>query len=176
MLVTLWVMTLLAVFAGSAVVAHMAFRVIHPGSDDPHVVDAVVVLSGEQRRIERGLALLGVGWAPRLVVSRGERWGTVAPYCGAGELSPIWCPEPEVNSTRGEAQMIARLVAENGWTSLIIVTNAYHAARARMLVERCLDDSVDVRWVLAKSARPSPGLLRSEVVKRLYSAVLERSC
>lgn len=157
-------------------VALMAWRVVDPIEDNPSNVDAIVVLSGEHLRVQRGLELFKNGWAPLLVVSEGESWDDVSARCGLGEMFSVWCPVPEEDSTRGEARMISHLATEQGWSSFMVVTSGYHAARARMLINRCLDDSVKVFWVLAESARPSTGLIRSEVSKRLYATVFERSC
>lgn len=113
--------------------------------DDPAArADAVIVLSGNKKRLPVALELMRRGVAPTLVVSYGldpdhPRAGRV---CMTRQAFAVLCPKPDPFSTRGEAELIARLAAERGWRSLVVVTSRFHLLRTRLLVERCYDGSV----------------------------------
>ncbi|CAN5350298.1 hypothetical protein BH23ACT9_BH23ACT9_21820 [soil metagenome] len=52
--------------------------------------------------------------------------------------------DPDPPTTRGEAEAVARLGEEEGWTSVVVVTSDYHARRAGHLLRQCLDADVAV--------------------------------
>jgi uncharacterized SAM-binding protein YcdF (DUF218 family) len=110
--------------------------------DDPAAkADAVIVLAGEKRRLPIALELVERGVAPVLVISDGldPRWTQANRLCRFGDPQKIVCVRPEPYSTRGEAQLAARLAREHGWDSLVVVTSRFHLFRARRLFERCFD-------------------------------------
>lgn len=111
--------------------------------DDDRVgrADAVVVLSGSRYRLPRALELMARGVAPVLVVSDGHRLRPVGQrtVCSSPLPYEVLCPLPDPYSTRGEAQLVARLAQERGWRSLVVVTSRFHLFRTRLLFERCFD-------------------------------------
>mgnify|MGYP000509975923 CR=1 FL=1 len=134
-----------------------------------------MVLAGSKKRLPVGLDLLERGVAPVLVISDGldPRWRRANRLCRSGDPR-ILCPRPDPYSTRGEAQLAARLARERGWESLAVVTSRFHLFRARRLFERCLDAE------LALVPSPQPGwrlplAVALEWVK-LARAELQRSC
>ena len=50
--------------------------------------------------------------------------------------------EPPTFTTAGEALMVKRLAAAEGWESVMIVTNVTHISRARMIFTDCLGGGV----------------------------------
>lgn len=54
----------------------------------------------------------------------------------------IECVSSDPHSTRGEAQLLGNQGEEHGWSRVAVVTTTPHAARARMLMERCTDAEV----------------------------------
>jgi len=56
----------------------------------------------------------------------------------------IDCFSPVPGTTRGEARYIGRRGAAEHWSSVIIVTTAAHAWRARLRVARCFPGKVYV--------------------------------
>lgn len=126
---------LLAVFL---VATYLLF--VSPAADShPGPADAVVVLGNFDGRLSRGLELIDEGAAPVLVVSGGED-----DICDVRAGYEVRCPVPEPFSTQGEARMVRRLAAEEGWESIIVVTSTHHITRARLLFDRCFDGDVQM--------------------------------
>ena len=157
----------------------LAWGVLYPRVDElgPNDrFDAIVVLSGEVRRIERGLELAEEGRAPVLVISYGEQWASISDRCGTNEGYRIFCPEPPEDSTRGEARLIGDLITANDWTSVVIVTGDYHVMRARLLTRRCVTGSVDVAFGEVDWDDLASSVIRQEVLKFIDARVLQQSC
>ena len=73
--------------------------------------------------------------APTLVVSFGtstadERCGQKAPY-------EVICVTPKPATTAGEATTIGKIITEQGWTKVALVTSTFHLTRSRVLFNRC---------------------------------------
>ena len=112
--------------------------------DSVSSADAVIVLSGSKKRLPVALALMRRDVAPTLVVSYGlePNHPRSRRVCTTLQAFAVLCPKPDPFSTRGEARMIARLAAERGWRSVVVVTSRFHLVRARLLIERCYDGRV----------------------------------
>ena len=102
--------------------------------------DAIVVLGGHPRRARHAVDLFNQGYAP-LIVFGGSTMSSVGLACSSALLSleaaqELGLPEgaaliaPETQSTYDEALNLRRLAGERGWTSLIVVTDAFHTRRA----------------------------------------------
>jgi uncharacterized SAM-binding protein YcdF (DUF218 family) len=70
-------------------------------------------------------------------VSTTSRTFVKGPRSGSSARTPS-------RSRPGEAQAIARLAEEQGWSSQIAVTSSYHAHRATFLLGRCCEGPVQV--------------------------------
>lgn len=157
----------------------LAWGVLYPdveGAGSTEIFDAIVVLSGEDRRIERGIELAEAGRAPVLVAMYGDRWKGTSQQCGRTTTYETLCPIPPEDSTRGEARLIGEIAREKDWTSILVVTGDYHVSRARLLIERCIDESVVVVFQEVDWRNLSVGVMRSEIVKTLRSSVFDLSC
>ena len=116
---------------------------INPAVDEPVSADAVVMLAGGRgERLDRALALIEADVAPVLVIMNGTGWSKGREACLATDLEfEVLCPD-DAETTREEAQEIALLADEHGWTSVTLVTSDYHMHRASTLVNRCFDGEV----------------------------------
>ena len=165
---------MLALGVAVLAVASIPLFILYDG-DTPAKADAVLVLAGSKQRLPVGVDLVERGVAPVLVISDGldPRWKQANRLCRSGGPK-VLCPRPDPYSTRGEAQMAARLAEEHGWDSLAVVTSRFHLFRARRLFERCLD--ADLAFV----ASPQPGwrLPLAVVLEwvKLARAELQREC
>ncbi|WP_432979593.1 YdcF family protein [Dactylosporangium sp. CA-233914] len=56
----------------------------------------------------------------------------------------VLCFHPDPDTTRGEAEAIGNYARQYGWHSIILVTTADHAWRARLRVTRCFPGQVYV--------------------------------
>ena len=138
----------LAAFLALAVASVFLFILY---DDDPVAkADAVVVLAGSKRRLPVGLSLFEQGVAPVLLISDGldPRSPRTVRLCR--QRTDVLCPSPDPYSTRGEAQLVARLARERGWDSVVVVSSRFHLFRARILFERCFGGE------LAFVGAPSP--------------------
>ncbi len=149
-----------------------------PDEGAPPRADAVVVLSGSPRRLDRALELMARRQAPVLVISgRDHRQPLADRLCAAGGRDGfrVLCFMPRPDSTRGEARQVARLARRYRWRSVVLVTSRFHVTRARMLFRRCLDAQVSA----VGTSYPWTGLpaaLAGEWAKLAYALLLARDC
>ena len=163
-----FVLAALAVFLGLTLYLFVLVR-----SDDPKHADAIVVLSGDRKRLATGVRLFTSGVAPTLVISRdGRPWREADALCAGRH---VVCFQANPYSTEGEAHEVGRLGRKRGWMNIVVVSSRYHLRRARMLFDRCmgrrpqvvaakttvLNYLVDVPW---------------EWGKLVYQLTLDRSC
>jgi uncharacterized SAM-binding protein YcdF (DUF218 family) len=166
---------IVSVLVAALAVASVPLFILYD-DDEVAQVDAVMVLAGEKRRLPVGLELVERGVAPVLVISDGldPRWTQANRLCRFGDPEKIVCTRPDPYSTRGEAQLAARLARERGWDSIAVVSSRFHLFRARLLFERCFDGK------LAFVGSPNPELrlplaIAFEWIK-LARATVERGC
>lgn len=163
------------VLAAALAVASVPLFILY---DDDAVTraDAVVVLAGEKRRLPVAVELVERGVAPVLVISDGldPRWTQANRLCRFGGTMKVVCARPDPYSTRGEAQLVARLAREHGWDSLVVVSSRFHLLRARILLERCFDGEL----ALVGARNPGLGLPESVALEwvKLAMATVRRGC
>ncbi|WP_432831404.1 YdcF family protein [Dactylosporangium sp. CA-092794] len=112
----------------------------------PARVDAIVELAGpgDADRDRLAMRLAREHRAAYLVQS------TLQADADTGRCLPeepgvtVLCFHPEPDTTRGEAEAVRRLGAQYGWHSVVLVTTADHAWRARLRVTRCFPGEVYV--------------------------------
>ena len=172
-----WLLTLLAVLA--AVFLFLStltlWQVWHPQVDPPQSSDAVMVLAASKERRAEGRRLVTEGYSDNLVQSVSSRMEEdieaggieVVPPEDAGlkiadrdmeacDLSypsyEVFCVFPDPDTTIGEARGFAALAEEQGWDSVLIVTEKSHASRAKRTFERYYPGEVHV--AVAEMDRP----------------------
>jgi uncharacterized SAM-binding protein YcdF (DUF218 family) len=111
--------------------------------------DAVVVFTGGEGRIPRGLAALETGWAPRLFVSGVDREvkpGEFAAEYNVPAKMMACCVALGFQSydTRSNADEVAAWLAKNKCKSVRLVTSDWHMRRAALELERELPDDLAV--------------------------------
>lgn len=145
----------------------LAHWVWNPPQRPTEHADAVVVLAYGQDRVKLGRTLVEDGVADNLVFSLSARvqeriaerslpvlspeevedgLGASGPWleeCGADYGSyQVECVYPDPNSTVGEAVAVERLMKENGWESIAIVTERSHMRRALATFDSCTSGQV----------------------------------
>ena len=125
------------------------FSVALPRPADDRQTDAIVVLTGGAKRLERGLDLLERKRAKRMLVSGVAR--TVRPEELAAEYRRDealfrCCVDlgREAVDTRSNAEEVARWMAKNKFKSLRLVTTDWHMPRARFELSRRLGGDMEV--------------------------------
>lgn len=113
------------------------FSILLPRPAPAEKTDAAVVLTGSGGRIDRGLEVLKLGLAPRLLVSGVDR--EVKPREFASEygisrqtMSCCITLGYESVDTRSNARESARWIAGNRFTSVRLVTSDWHMRRAAL--------------------------------------------
>jgi uncharacterized SAM-binding protein YcdF (DUF218 family) len=154
------------------------FAVALPRPADERPTDAIVVLTGGAKRIERGLALMEKRMARRMLVSgvaRTVRPEELAAQYRADEALFRCCIDlgRESVDTRSNAEEVARWMERHKFRTMRLVTTDWHMPRARFELSRRLGNSVAVVGDAVES-NPSFGQLFTEYNKYLLrrSAVL----
>ena len=119
-----------------------------PPQATPHHTDAVVVLGGMSReRLPIAQDLQKSLDIPVLAVSTTGLSGNAEgdQLCDENAGDPdLVCFRPSPLNTRGEADAVARLVADHGWKSVTVVTSDYHLMRAGTLMRQCTNVEVQM--------------------------------
>lgn len=139
----------------------IAFALALPQPHGRDRTDAVIVVTGGEGRIPRGLAALETGWAPRLFVSGVDR--EVKPREFAAEYD---VPDKTMDccvalgfdsyDTRSNAEEVGRWLASEKLKSVRLVTSDWHMRRAALELERDLPPGV----TLVRDAVPTEPSLR----------------
>lgn len=109
---------------------------------NPIPADAIIVLAGGGDRTSKGAELAAKGLAPVIVYADpGRDTGSVTAnrYCNGRESLPveIICVDPQPAKTQGEARAAMTLAEQRGWENLIVVSSTDQVTRARRLLNRC---------------------------------------
>jgi uncharacterized SAM-binding protein YcdF (DUF218 family) len=137
-----------------------AFVLFLPGPASGARTDAIVVPTGGQGRIERGLEVLGRGHARAMLVTGVARAVKPAEFAAQYEVPArlmdccVTLGFAAVN-TRGNAAETAEWMHERHFASLRLVTTDWHMRRAALELEAALPP--DVR-VVEDAVRSRPGM------------------
>jgi uncharacterized SAM-binding protein YcdF (DUF218 family) len=116
---------------------------VRPQIDRLRHADAIFILGGYGNdRYSYGLELAMQGWASNVVVSnpRGNDDPWLTDYCATRYAGlALKCFSPDPPTTKGEGRELAKLAAQHGWQTVIVVTFPPHLSRARFILERCFD-------------------------------------
>ncbi len=160
------------------VLGYALFAVLLPRPADERQTDAIVVLTGGAKRIERGLALMEKRLAKRMLVSgvaRTVRPEELAAQYQADEALFRCCVDlgRESVDTRSNAEEVARWMERHKFRTMRLVTTDWHMPRARFELSRRLGSEIAVVGDAVES-NPSFGQLFTEYNKYLLrrSAVL----
>lgn len=127
----------------------LAFALALPQPHNGGRTDGVVVLTGGSGRIGRALAVLEIGWAPRLLVSGVDREVKPAEFAAEYDVAPATmrcCVTLGFASfdTRSNAEETAEWLAGIEGRSVRLVTSDWHMRRAALDLQRALPPGVAV--------------------------------
>lgn len=181
-----------ALLGGMAVFAFVAFadfvsQVDALSAPNPAAADGIVVVTGGADRIEVALQLLSDGAAERLLISGVHDQTTARSLVTRTQADPALfdcCVDLDHDAldTAGNARETARWAQEQGFSSLLVVTSAYHIPRTTSEIARLLPGvelipfpivpEEDERTAVAQSDMSWPvGLLAREFMKLQLSRV-----
>jgi uncharacterized SAM-binding protein YcdF (DUF218 family) len=131
------------------VLGYAAFAVLLPKAGDERRTDAIVVLTGGAKRLERGLQLLEQKKADRMLISGVERTvraSELAARYGRQQAVFECCIDlgREAVDTRSNAEETARWLERHKYKSVRLVTTDWHMPRAGFELARQAGDGVKV--------------------------------
>ncbi|MBS0255438.1 MAG: YdcF family protein [Proteobacteria bacterium] len=153
------------------VLGFVAFAVALPRPAGTEHTDAVVVLTGGEGRIDRGLEVLRAGWAGRMLVAGVDPEVRASEFAvqyraSAGLMACCVSLGYESVDTRSNAEETTRWVAAHQIGSIRLVTSDWHMRRALFELHRRLPKGVRV-VADAVPTRPSFNMLLTEYSKFL---------
>lgn len=123
---------------------YAVFAVMLPEAGDDRQTDAIVVLTGGAKRLERGIDLLERGRAQRMLISgvaRSVRPSELAQRYDADQALFDCCIDlgREAVDTRSNAEETAAWIKRHRFKSVRLVTTDWHMPRARLEIARKMD-------------------------------------
>ena len=167
---------LLALLLVAAVLGFLAFAVTLPRPAGGQPTDAVIVLTGGEGRIARGLDVLRRGWSPRMLVSGVDTEVRPREFAAEYKVAPglLACCITlgyESVDTRSNAREAANWIAAHHARSLRLVTSDWHMRRAAWELSRTIPADVAVVED-AVPTHPSLNMLMVEYSKYLARRLL----
>lgn len=173
----------LVVFVGGFVA--FAVTVSHSVAPTRPKADAIVALTGGRDRVAEALGLLGGGSGRRLLISGVHPQTRAADIVNATDQDGALfacCVDlgRTAQSTAGNAVEAAEWARAHGFTSLIVVTSAYHMPRSMVELDRALPQVTKVPYPVTRTdlelkrwwAHPTTAkLLFGEYVKYIVARV-----
>ena len=138
------------------VLGYALFVVLLPRPADSRMTDAIVVLTGAPKRIDRGLDMLEQHRAKRMLISGVARTVKPAELAAGNQRDAALfacCIDlgRESVDTRSNAEETARWLQRHKFHTVRLVTTDWHMPRASFELSRRIDDRVDI----LKDAIPS---------------------
>jgi uncharacterized SAM-binding protein YcdF (DUF218 family) len=151
---------------------------LRPPAPGTEATDGIVVLTGGSGRVARGVDLIRRGKAKRLLISgvaAGVRPEEIAGMIDAPPGIFRCCIDLgfEALNTRGNASEVADWVQRNGFSSIRLVTSAYHLPRATLEIRERLGQDFTVVGDPVPG-KPLPVDLAREYSKFIFRATLIR--
>jgi uncharacterized SAM-binding protein YcdF (DUF218 family) len=151
------------------------FVILLPRPAGPTKTDGVVVPTGAQGRIARGIDLVAKRSARRMLITGVDRRVTPAELAEAQQVSMkimACCVDlgREASDTRSNANETTTWVSRNKYKSVRLVTSDWHMPRAQFELERALGDTATVLPDAVRSDASLAVLLR-EYNKYLFRRV-----
>ncbi|WP_293880868.1 YdcF family protein [Sphingomonas sp.] len=131
------------------VLGFVLFVVTLPQPADNRITDAIVVPTGAPGRIQRGLALLQVGRAKRMLITGVDR--SVKPHeLAIAQGVPLALFGRTIDlgreavDTRSNGEETATWLAARNYRSVRLVTTDWHMRRARFEMEHAISDRITI--------------------------------
>jgi uncharacterized SAM-binding protein YcdF (DUF218 family) len=131
--------------------------------------DAIVVLTGGFQRIDQAVELLKAGAGQRLLIS-GVHPDTTATQIRRNTQSPAdlfaCCVDigHDAIDTIGNAHETAKWIRDNGYSSILVVTNNYHMPRSLLELRRANPGITFVAYPVVNSDLKSTNWMRNPMV------------
>ena len=158
--------------ATSALIVVLAYALAGPTAAPGHA-DVVVVLAGEQERLDYARSLVETGVAPRLLTT------LIDPECTRAGRAPEKCGSG-VRNTVDEALLMHRVLTAEGVRRATVVTSGYHVLRTAAVFRTAFLGSGIEITVRAPAGSPSPLGTRFREFRKLlpsfFATLVGRLC
>ncbi|MFC5711373.1 YdcF family protein [Thalassorhabdus alkalitolerans] len=110
--------------------------------DEPVKSDVIIVLSGDQDRLEKAEHLYSDGYGAKVLISNALD-GSMTPEAARefGIAADDIIVEDEAGSTYENAEYTKEIVEEKGFSSAMVVTSDYHMRRTKVVFDRVYGDT-----------------------------------
>ncbi|REJ10212.1 YdcF family protein [Halobacillus trueperi] len=126
--------------------------------------DAIIVLSGNEERLEHATELFNEGWASHIILTNSTENGTTPEEAmSMGVPQDAIFEEPSATSTYENATLSKNIIEEEGFSSALVVTSDYHSRRTKMTFDDIYDNEIELDYSFASSFfDPSDGMTEHE--------------
>lgn len=119
-------------------------------NDELHKADAIVVFSGDNgQRTEKGVELLKEGLGDYLILSGGIVYDDVTmAKLMKNHAMKLGVPEEKIliddkaSTTHENAEFTKKIIEENNFKSIIVVTSEYHSRRSKLAMKKVLENTL----------------------------------
>ncbi|MDG4658126.1 YdcF family protein [Ectobacillus antri] len=116
--------------------------------EKPARADVIIVLSGDQKRLEKAAALYEQGYAPYVLLSKSDtKRFSVEKAVKLGVPRERIIEEKHATSTYTNALYTKELLERRQFQTAIVVSSDYHMQRVRLVFERVYDKSYHFLYV-----------------------------
>ncbi|MFG6114884.1 YdcF family protein [Halobacillus sp. MO56] len=119
---------------------------------NPERSDAIIVLSGNEKRLEHAAELYHDNYAEYIILSNSEATGTTKEDAiQKGIPEDVIIEEPKATSTFENAQFTEEIMKNNNLQSALVVTSDYHSRRSKITFDIIYDDDITLSYSVAPS-------------------------
>lgn len=122
--------------------------------EKPEKSDVIIVLSGGEGRLEKGVALYKEGFAPYLLLSNGSVDQLYERALQLGMPADSIIMENESTSTLENARFSKKVMQKYQFHSAIVVSSNFHMRRVKVLFDRAYKNS-DIQLIYSSGVNPS---------------------
>ncbi|UOY91164.1 YdcF family protein [Ectobacillus sp. JY-23] len=116
--------------------------------EKPAHADVIIVLSGDQKRLEKAAALYKQGYAPYVLLSKSDsKRFSVEKAVKLGISRKHIIEEKHATSTYTNALYTKELLEKRQFQTAIVVSSDYHMKRVQLAFERVYDESYHFLYV-----------------------------
>lgn len=123
----------------------------HNYKDQPQKADVIIMLGGDNGRIQKTAELYHEGYAPYVIITPvlETEWSSQSIQMAESLGIPVEAiiPEYVATSTYTNATISIEMMKEHGFKSALIVTSDYHIKRSQYIFEKENDANFDFKYI-----------------------------
>ena len=121
--------------------------------EEPREADVIIVLSGDEGRVEKAVELYKAGYSEYIILTRANEKGTlVIDAIQSGVPRSALIIEDDASSTYTNATFSKEIMEQRGFRSAIVISSDYHTRRVKLTFDRVFRGSdMELTFVPAES-------------------------